>query len=362
MPLNLFRRKAYVGVDLGADSIKLMQIEPSGDQWTITRASTVATPENAIKEGMVVDSEAVAKAVRQGMKEGRISATSAIIGVSGATVIVRSVRIPAMPEANLRKSIRFEAGRYVPSSIEDSFIEFEILGEAPENQMDVLIAAAPRELVKSRVRACIAAGLDVEVVDIEAFAQYRALVESNGSQELTDSTIALIDIGAKSTTVSVIDQGNFAMTRCIAHGGHTLTDALMNYFKLPEEEAEKGKTQLDLANLIEGDAGTENPPLRVVQPHVDDLVREIRRSLNYFESQQTEGGQATTVSKVVLSGGGASLQGLATYFENKLGLETRALGAYDNDRFNVPSQFAESHGYEMSVATGLAMRWAVEAA
>ena len=186
MPLNLFRRKAYVGVDLGADSIKLMQIEPSGDQWTITRASTVATPENAIKEGMVVDSEAVAKAVRQGMKEGRISATSAIIGVSGATVIVRSVRIPAMPEANLRKSIRFEAGRYVPSSIEDSFIEFEILGEAPENQMDVLIAAAPRELVKSRVRACIAAGLDVEVVDIEAFAQYRALVESNNSQELTE--------------------------------------------------------------------------------------------------------------------------------------------------------------------------------
>ena len=72
--------------------------------------------------------------------------------------------------ATLRKSIKFEAGRYVPNSPEDSYIEFEILGQADEDNMSVLIVASPREIVESRVRACELAGIEVEIVDVEAFA------------------------------------------------------------------------------------------------------------------------------------------------------------------------------------------------
>lgn len=361
MSLKLFRKKAYVGVDLGTNSIKVAQIDNSGGQWTVSKHAEIATPPESIKDGVVVDCDQVGAALKQAMKDGRISATSAIIGVAGGSVIVRTVRIPRMPEATLRKSIRFEAGRYVPSSVEDSFIEFEILEEAPENQMDVLIVAAPRELVKSRMDACAKAGLEVEIVDIEAFAMYRSLVEAEMGSDYADSTIALVDIGASTTNVSVISKGVFAMTRSIPQAGGTLTQALENYFKLDPADAEQGKTQLDLRMLIDSDGTIENPPLRVLQPHIDDLLREIRRSLNYYQSQQTGQGEPNPVTKLIVSGGGARMTGLAEYMQHKLEIDSASVGVFDCSRFLGSEEGDENHGYELSVASGLALRSAMKA-
>ncbi|MEX2244788.1 MAG: type IV pilus assembly protein PilM [Fimbriimonadaceae bacterium] len=356
MSLKLFRKKAYVGVDLGTKSIKVAQIEAHGGKWVVSKHGEATTPLESIKDGVVVNTEEVANALKYALKQAKISATSAIIGVAGGSVIVRNVRIPRMPEATLRKSIRFEAGRYVPSSVEDSFIEFEILGDAPENQMDVLIVAAPREIVKSRVEACSKAGLEVEVVDIEAFAMFRALVESDFDSAMNETTIALVDIGATTTNVSVISKGVFAMTRSIPQAGNTLTNALQSYFKLDFEDAEKGKTQLDLNALINSEGPVENPPLRVLQPHIDDLFREIRRSLNYYQSQQTDQGDAKPVTKIIVSGGGARMHGLAEYMSHKLDIPTVSAGVYDCSRFVAPEGDENEHGYELAVASGLALR------
>lgn len=156
------------------------------------------------------------------LKQGRISATSAAIAVAGGSVIVRTVRIPKMPEGTLRKSIKFEAGRYVPSSIEDSFIEFEILGQAENRQMDVLIVASPREIVETRIAACERNySWEVETVDLEPFAMYRALIEANFDRTLAEETVALVDIGAGTTNVSVVSGGVFAMTRTIPNAGRS---------------------------------------------------------------------------------------------------------------------------------------------
>lgn len=355
MSLRLFKKKAYVGVDFGSQTIKVAQISNNGDHWTVTHRGEAPTPEDSIKDGVVVDTLAVSDSLRRALKNAKIGASSAIIGVAGGSVIVRNVRIPKMPEATLRKSIRFEAGRYVPSSIEDSFIEFEILGDAAENQMDVLVVAAPREIVKSRIEACSKAGLEVEVVDVEAFAMYRALVEAGFGESFSDETVALVDIGASTTNVSVISRGVFAMTRSIPQAGNTFTSALANYFKLSKEDAEKGKSQLDLSQLIDAKGAVENPPLRVLQPHVDDLLREIRRSLNYYQSQQADQSKSAPVSKVILSGGSANLKGLAEYMSHKLDLKAVATGVYDCSKF-AASTDTEGHGYEIAVASGLALR------
>lgn len=356
MSLSIFRKKAYVGLDLGFKSIKAVQIEKTSSGWKVSRTHSVPTPPESIKDGVVTDVDAVGAAIRQLLREGRLNATSAVIGAAGASVIVRTVRIPKMAEATLRKSIKYEAGRYVPSSVEDSFIEFEIIGDAGENEMDVLIVAAPREIVESRVAACEKAGLEVEIVDIEAFAMYRALIESDAASEFGEDTVALVDVGASSTNVSVVSKGNFAMTRSIPQAGQTLTDALKNYFKLSDEDAEQGKAQLNLTHLLDDAAVVENPPLRVLQPHVDDLIREIRRSLNYYQSQQTEAGAPNPVTHLVVSGGGANLHGLGEYVAHKLGLQVACQGVFDNPRFLYAGSEDPGHGLDLSVASGLAMR------
>lgn len=362
MRLSPFKTKSLIGLDIGHHSIKAVTIERTGNGWRVAKTGSVPTPPDSVKDGVVIDQASVGDAIKSLMRESRIGATGAIIAVSGGTVVCRIVRIPKMPEATLRKSIKFEASRYVPNSADDSYIEFEIVGYSDDGQMDVLIVAAPRDIVESRVLACVAAGLDVEIVDIGAFAAYRSLVEADQLQNYGETTIALVDIGSTTTNMSVVECGVFTMTRTITQGGQTLTDALKQYFKLSEQDAESGKAQLDITELVNDKAPKENPPLRVIQPHLDELVREIRRSLNYYQSQQKEGTQANSISQILLCGGSAALTGMPEYISHKLGIPATAVKLYGNPRISGNEPERPSAQYDLAVAAGLAMRAHAKAA
>ena len=359
--MGMFSKKSFIGIDLGHHTIKAVALERTPSGWRVTRHASAQTPLDAIKDGVVVDMPSMVAALKSLLKENQLNGGGgAMIAVAGGSVVVRQVRMPKMAEATLRKSIKFEASRYVPSSVEDSYIEFEIIGPVDDQQMDVLMVAAPKDVVESRMQVCEDAGLEVEAVDIEAFAMYRALVEADLDQEWSGQTIALVDVGSATTNISVVSHGVFSMTRSIPQGADTLTQALKSYFKLSDEDAESGKAQLDLRELLEDSKPKENPPLRVLQPHVDDLVREIRRSLNYYQSQQQEGA-SKQIDHILLTGGGAKLAGLTEYFGHKLSISTTLHDIFANPRF---AHFgdADETGLDLSVASGLAMRAHTKAA
>jgi type IV pilus assembly protein PilM len=362
MSLNPFKKPSYVGVDIGHKHIKLVQLDRMGTGWRVTKQVSIPTPSDSVKDAVVVDPDVVGIAIKAGMREHKITASQAVIGVSGASVIVRTIKVAKMTPQMLRKTIKYEAGHYVPSSIEDSYIECEIIGDAPEEGlMEVLIVAAPREIVESKLAAVERADLEVDIVDVEAFALYRSLIESDEHSVLNQMTVAIVDIGAAATTVSVITNGKFAMTRTIVQAGQVMTDALKTYFQLSDEQAEQGKSQLDFSPLVANPL-TENAPLKVIQTHVDDLAREIRRSLGYFQSQQTESSKNNPVTHIVLTGGGAKLHGLGEYMANKLGAEVITTGVFDNPKFVPAGIEPPGKGLEWAVATGLAMRAHTKAA
>ncbi len=352
----MFGKKTFVGVDFGHHTIKVALIERGPESWRVMKAGWVPTPEGCIKDGIITNIEPVSVALKALLRHTQITTRHAIISVQGSTVVVRTVRMPAMAETVLRKSIRFEAGRYVPTSVEDSYIEFEIIKTNEDGQMDVLIVASPKDYVESRMKACEMAGLEVDSVDVSPFAAYRSLVETDDSRDWDEETFALIDLGSGANTVSVVTNGQFAMTRTIVNGnGASLTDALKTFFDLSLEDAEAGKAALDVSALLE-DEPKENPPLRVLHPYLDELVREIRRSINYYESQAVDGTAPQPIKSIVLTGGGAKMAGIDQYLGTKLGLPVASLGAFSNPRLvnQTPHDFGTGH--EFSVASGLAMR------
>jgi type IV pilus assembly protein PilM len=353
--MGLFTKRTYVGVDLGTHALKAVQVEKSGNMWRISHAAVAPTPPDCIRDGVVSDQDSLSAALKQMLKNGGISATNAHIAAAGASVFVRVVPFPKMAEAVLRKSIKYEASRYVPGSVEDSYIEFEIIGPINDTQMNVLIVAAPKDIVESRIRACEAAGLEVESVDIEVFAAYRSLIETSPNYDISDSTIALVDIGASSTSVSVINKGVFSMNRAIPSGGRSLTDELKKRFNLEDEDAEEGKAQLDVRGFLPSTGIEETPPLRVIQPQLEDMVREIRRSMNYFQSQQAESGEGSVVDKIVLTGGGAKLTGLSEYLTQRLSMPVESPGVFSNSRI-LPPEADFGAGEDLAVASGLALR------
>ena len=354
------KKKNYVGVDIGHHSIKVAQVEKTSAGYKVAKTATFATPVDSIKDGIIMEPKVVGFAIKAALKEAHIGAHEAIIAAAGGAVFVRTVPFPKLSPAMLRDSVKFEAARYLPGSVEDSFCEAEIVGPLNEAEMNVLLVAAPKDAVNSRLEACFHAGLHVDVVELEPFAMYRSMVETDPSRDYTDRAIALVDIGAATTKVAVVSSGVYSMQRTLPYGGNSLTDALVGTFGLETADAEAGKTVLDLSDLL-GNGASENPPLRVIQPHLDDLIREIRRSLTYFQSQSQNDPNAKPVEMVILSGGGAQMKGVAQYFTAKLGITCEAGGVFSNPVIS-HSGVREDAGLDLTVAAGLGMRAYAKAA
>ncbi len=355
-------KKSFVGIDIGHANLRIVQVEKTAEGVRVSKFATAPTPADSVKDGLVRDPEAVGQAIKAAMKEAHIHAHSAVIAASGGAVFVRTVPFPKMTAQMLRESIKFEASRHVPGSIEDSYVEAEIVENISDTQMNVLLAAAPRDVVDGRIAACKAAGLDVRIVEIETFAAFRSLLETDRFKEVQNKTYLLVDIGATSTTVSIIEDGVYIMHRSMPNAGNTLTEGLKSAFKLETVDAEAGKSALNMNEFLTQE-GQENPPLKVIAAHIDDLVRELRRSMNFLQTQN-QGGEAhqeTKIDGMYLCGGGAKLTGLDQYIQAKLGIPVNTIGVFENPIITQTGAIP-GNGVDLAVATGLAMRPVLNAA
>jgi len=358
---SLFSKETTVGIDIGSSCIKAVEIEPTAKGWELASAAVIPTPREAIRDGVVTNIVDVAQAIRTMLKDAGIKATGAICAISGSQVIVRQVQFPKMPEMVLRKSIKYEASKHISASMEDSVVEFEILGDAEDaSQMNVMLVAAPREMVESRVSTLEHAGLEPLVVDVEAFALIRALVEFSASDEYLHRTVALIDMGAGHTDVNIVSKGEFALRRDIPIAGDSFTNAIKSLAGGSFEEAERLKLEMTQGtSLDEMSAQGENRAWRVVQPLLDEMIREVRRSIHYYQTQFPEGSSEANVGKIVLTGGTACMPGMAAYMESKLSTPTEIAEVFKQTAIStgqVSADFVVRHAPVLAVVTGLALK------
>ena len=359
---SLFGKEVLVGIDVGSSTLKAIQVETTRDGFKVVRAAQQKTPPGAIRDGVVIDREGVAGAIRQMLKAANITANAAIIAVSGPTVFVRQIQLPKMPDAALRRSIPYEDGRYISSSVDDSAIAYEIQGPADDdpNLINVMLVAAPREMVDSRIAAVERAGLDVVSTDLESFALIRALIETQYARYNDNNLRALVDIGAGHTEVTILLGTKFQLTRAVSIAGDTFTDALKNQLRVDVAEAEQRKTELDLGVLIHG---SDNPQdyeaPRAIQSVVDELLREVRRSIVFYQSQLPEGTPAQNIFEMILAGGSSQMLGLASYVTARLGIEARVGDPFENPAIEAAPeamQWLRSQAPRLGCALGLAAK------
>lgn len=373
---QIFGKETLAGVDIGSRLIKVVQAEAGrgSKSWQITKAGVTPTPPDSVREGIVMDPAAVGKAIRDLLRSLGADANSAVAAISGSSVIVRHIKVPKMAPALLRKSIRFEAAKYISSSTEDSVIEFEITGpvEGEDDKMGVMLVTAPNGMVDSRLTALSAAGLEPVAIDLEAFALQRALLDLSATKPGEGVTLALLDIGATTTDVNIITNGQFALTRNIPIAGDNFTNALKTVVQTDDWAAlEELKTRVNMAALLSPDADPEAFMIaRAIQPVMDELLREVRRSTNYYQSQLSDAansilpagiaGQGSgAVAKIIITGGSARLAGLETYMAARLGVPAETWNVFDNPAFDTkmfaPSFLAEHHTL-LVTGIGLALK------
>jgi len=369
------KSETVLAIDLGSMSMKLCCGTLHSNGFTVEHLIEAPLPPNTIREGLILEPAVVARALRQTLNQAGVRHRSSLVAVGGPQVTARPVRLPPMTPEVLRKSIQFEAARYLPSAAEEHLIGFEILHSA-EDHLEVLLVAAPRSVVDSVISALERAGVEVALVEIQPFASLRTVHAL--WQERMPAVFALLDIGGSHTQISVARGGTLALTRYIPIAGETLTAALKGYFHFSEEEVSHIKRSLNLAELLQTGTPQENPPLRLVQPILDELIREIRRSLNYYQSQVQANTkifsptqQGTPENKIlktheggietlVLTGGGVLMQGIATYFEHRLGIPTQLFNPFEGEPGLLqiervhPDQRAQGAQWVVALGTALA--------
>jgi type IV pilus assembly protein PilM len=359
-----------IGLDIGSSAIKLVFLQSTKDAVALQKAGSAPTPPEAVKGGVVVDPVAVAKAIRSLMEALQVDGAAVVAGIAGPTVVVREVPLPVMSDRQLRKSIQWEARNYISFPVEDSVVEFEVLERPPGKsggQMRVMLVAAPRDMVDSQVESIELAGLEPVAVEIQPFAAMRCLLSGNGQPESDDEeTTALLGIGSSYTQITIMKNRGFVLTRVIPIAGQSFTEAIKNALDVDVQEANQLKETAMEVVTSEEERATLDPAAqqasRAIEPLLDELIREVRRSLAYHDYQQQSpdaGAGDLGVNRILLSGGGAKLPKIHGYFQSQLGVPVEVVNIFAPGRLQahgVDQEYLRAHAPTLLVGAGLALR------
>ncbi|RYY04832.1 MAG: pilus assembly protein PilM [Gammaproteobacteria bacterium] len=349
--LNFLEKKArpVIGLDISSTSVKLLELSRHGDRYRVETYAVKPLPPNAVVEKNINDQEAVAEVIRAMVKQSKTKLKYAAVAVAGSAVITKMIDLPAgLSDDAMETQISLEADQYIPFPLEEVAIDFEVQGISPRNpdQVEVLLAACRRENVEMRASVLQLSELIPEKVDIEAYSMERAFeLISEQLEDQEGQVVAIIDIGATMTTLSVLVDGKTVYTREQLFGGKQLTEEIQRRYGLSREEAGLAKKQGGLPDDYESE---------VLAPFKEAVVQQVTRSLQFFFSAS----QYNDVDYIILAGGVASLEGLVGLIEEKLGTQTVVANPFArmsvSSRVNAVSLANDAPS--LMIVTGLAMR------
>jgi type IV pilus assembly protein PilM len=349
---QLFNRTAapLIGLDISSTSVKLLELGQSGNRYRVESYAVVPLPQNAVEEKNIADVEAVGAAIKRAVSRAGTRTKNAAVAVAGSAVITKVISMPGnLSDDELADQIQLEADQYIPYPREEVNLDFEVIGasEKQEGTVDVLLAASRSENVDVRVAALELGGLNARIVDVEAFAMEAAFSLLAG--QLPDNgvgkTIAVVDVGATMTTLSVSHDFKVIYTREQVFGGKQLTDEIMRRYGLSYEEAGLAKKQGGLPDNYEPE---------VLQPFKEAMAQQVSRSLQFFFSSS----QHNSVDHIVLAGGCAAIPGVDALIEDKIGITASVANPFADMSLTsrINPEGIRSDASSLMIACGLAMR------
>lgn len=262
---KFFKEQFSVGLDIGAAAIKLVKLKSSKGRVQLCDFAVQAA---------VPDLTAGLKKLIQSQGIQRVN-----LSVSGPATLTRYVLFPKMNDDELKQALKFEAQKYIPFPIDEVNLDACILKTGlPDNKILVLLAAVKKEFLEQRLKLVADAGLETNTVDIDSLALIKAF-NFNYPQDSGAKAVALLNIGAATTNLNILEDGISCLSRDILIAGNQLSRQLN-------------------------------------EAMVANLANEARASFDYYESQG-----AFSVGKIFLSGGGSLCPGLKDMLVNLLGVE-----------------------------------------
>jgi type IV pilus assembly protein PilM len=345
--------KSFLGVDLGATSIKIVELkEEAGRARLLTYGYTeqsIGYPEKEFTE----TPERAIDLIKKICVKARTVSKQAVAALPSASVFSSVINIPAAPGKDLAEAVRWEAKKIIPLPLEEMILDWKVLTPetavgvtppvTPQKTTRVLLTAAAKNLVKKYLDIFRGAGLNLVSLETETFALVRALVG------VDKSTVIVVDMGAASTAISIIENGVPFLNRSLNVGGINITKEIAASLGIDFNQAEQMKYD---AGMSPGAGGGVS---KIVERALSMLLNEIKYCANIYQNQ--EGGTEKKIEKVILTGGGALLPNFVEYLSGALNMRVYAGNPWA--RIIYPEELRpilDQVGPKFSVAIGLAMR------
>lgn len=360
----LSRKSHVVALHIGTHSIKLIKLKKKKSGFELENCGMAFLPPEAIVDDMIQEPEAVVNAIKNLFKSEKLKTKNVVIGISGESVVIKKINLPIMKDEELAETIRIEAEQYIPFDIDDVNIDFQVLknktneefvrddnaaddDDTEERQCEVLLVAAKKDIIEERVKLLIDAGLKPVVVDVDVFAMENGY-DLNYGIEKEDEILALVDIGASTTNINVLEKGITAFTKDIPIGGIHITQAIQSELNIGYEIAEN----LKLGMKTEGFSSKEVIP--IVVSALKTISQEIGKSFEFYSTAANK-----EIAKVALSGGCASISGIEKFLEEKFAVPVEIIDPFRNIKINnkvFDQEYIDNMRYFSVIGIGLAMR------
>lgn len=350
------RKKQVIGLDLGSREIKVCELKETKKGYQLLNYGNVSIPPEVIVDGSFMNTGAIVEAIRTLLSERKIKTKDVVSSVSGQSVMIRKITMPAMTESELDEQIQWEAEQYIPFDINEVNLAYEILNPGDEEgNMEVLLVAAKKDLINDYVAVFTECGLTPAVIDVDAFALLN-MYEIN-YQILEGEVIAIVNVGASTINIVITKGGQYVFSRDVSVGGNLYTEEIQKELSVSYEEAELlkkgGSSGKDTEEVMRKEVEV------VIRRVSEQLAGEVARSLDFYQASAGE----AQINKIWICGGSCRVSGLAETIQKNQNLPVEVLDPFRNIERN-PKQFdpayIEEIGPQAGVVVGLALRRAMD--
>ncbi len=332
--------KKLIGLDIGSYSIKAIDVKVSPREIEIKNFGYDVLSRESIVEGEIMDNNLIEEIISTIFSRRKIKNKNLSISVSGRNLILKAVQIDAVGEDKVRNTLEYEFPNHIPYERDDIFYDFSVVSEQG-GRSDVLLAAAKKEVVVSRVNLLKSLGLMPLIVDTAALAVQNVYEALHGP---ITGTVFMADIGAEKTSFSIIVDGVPKFVREIPLGGNHYTDVIAKELGVNYDVAEKIKT---------GQESTDANLIQMFDATNQNLSNQMKRSMEYIR-----GSSPIVLGRGIITGGGAMTPGLLDFLKNEM--DTSSIEKFNPiEHVKASAELMpelEKAGPALSVALGLAMR------
>jgi len=360
--VSLFsNKKSYLGVDIGNNGIKMVELAASAGRARLATYAYAEVGTNLTHSSSLADQHKVAAIIKKIYSEAKVSSRKTIAALPNFSVFSSIISLPLMSKKELSQAISWEAKKFVPLPIEDMVLDWRPLvkkedkdkdkGEIKEAAVDklkkkeefqkILITAAPKDLVERYINVFKLANLELLAMETESFALERSLIGHD------NAVIMIVDLGAFSSDISIVENGIPILSRSIDVGGGTITQAIARSLNIEQKRAEQFKRDIGFSSQ------SLNSVPKIIENTISPIINEIKYSFDLFQGRKDAG----VVEKIILTGGSSVLPGLIDYLNEILQIKVYVGDPWARIIYPVElKSILQELGPSFAVSVGLAMR------